>query len=107
MATNPIGKDTKTIGINMQKDMANDIATWLRRAKNVVAFQSSVWSRERTRRMDAAKRKPVTLAYLEEHPSKEKATSREIQIKKWSRAKKQALIDGDIVQLHEPAKRRT
>ncbi|VGO20014.1 hypothetical protein [Pontiella sulfatireligans] len=25
MATNPIGKNTKTIGINMQKDMADEL----------------------------------------------------------------------------------
>ena len=32
MATNPVGKGTKTIGINMKKDMANELE---RRAKSM------------------------------------------------------------------------
>lgn len=37
-------------------------------------------------------RTPVELAYQEPHPSKSSALKREIQIKKWSRAKKVKLI---------------
>jgi putative endonuclease len=42
-----------------------------------------------------AKRLPVQLAYSEEQPSLEAAVKRERQIKRWSRAKKAALISGD------------
>ncbi len=51
-----------------------------------------------------AKRRPVKLSYTEFHPSKTKAMARETQFKKWSRAKKQALIDTDPAKLHELAK---
>jgi len=37
-------------------------------------------------------RLPVELIYQEEHPDKSTARKREIQIKKWSRLKKLALI---------------
>ncbi len=52
-----------------------------------------------------ANRRPVKLAFSETHPSKAEAIVRETQIKKWSRAKKQALIDGDAAKLHEHSKR--
>ena len=52
-------------------------------------------------------RRPVKLAFSETHPSKSKAIAREAQIKKWSRARKQALIDGDITKLHKLVKRRS
>lgn len=39
---------------------------------------------------------PVTLVYFEEYPTQEEAYRREKQIKGWSRAKKEALIRGDI-----------
>ena len=41
-------------------------------------------------------RRPVTLVYAEPVGTMSQARQREIQIKKWSRAKKAALIDGDI-----------
>ena len=46
-----------------------------------------------------AKRKPVKLVYKEELQSKPDAIAREVQIKKWSKAKKQSLIKGDVEQL--------
>lgn len=42
---------------------------------------------------------PVAVAFIEIHPSFASARQRETQIKKWSRAKKQALIAGDVDQL--------
>ena len=38
------------------------------------------------------RRLPVTLVYLEEHPSKSEARKREIKIKKWGQRKKRELI---------------
>lgn len=52
-----------------------------------------------------ALRKPVTLSYSETHESQEDAIEREKQIKKWSRAKKLALICGDTQKLKELSKR--
>ncbi len=54
-----------------------------------------------------ARRRPVELAYCENHASKAEAIAREVQIKKWSRAKKQALIEGNVGKLHKLAKRRS
>ena len=51
-------------------------------------------------------RRPLKLVYSETISSKAEAIAREKQIKKWSRAKKAALISGDCVQLHALAKRR-
>ena len=51
-------------------------------------------------------RRPVTLVYSEPHPTMESARQREVQLKKWSRAKKEALIAGDMVLLHELSSRR-
>ena len=42
-----------------------------------------------------AKRLPVRLVYSEVHPTRAAAAARERQIKRWSRAKKTALIEGD------------
>jgi predicted GIY-YIG superfamily endonuclease len=49
-------------------------------------------------------KKPVKLVYAETHLSERCAIHRERQIKKWSHAKKVALIDGDSEHLHELAK---
>ena len=38
-------------------------------------------------------RRPVALVYLERYRSKSRALRREIEIKKWSRRKKEALLD--------------
>ena len=49
-------------------------------------------------------RLPVKLVYKECSESKESAVQREIQIKKWSRAKKEALIAGDKQKLKSLSK---
>jgi len=41
-----------------------------------------------------ARRRPVELVYYEQHKTMSQARQRELQLKKWSRAKKQALIAG-------------
>jgi predicted GIY-YIG superfamily endonuclease len=48
----------------------------------------------------------VRLVYSEIHASELVAIDRELQIKKWSRAKKKALIDGNKNRLHELSKSR-
>lgn len=53
-----------------------------------------------------AARRPIHLVYHELHPTKESAIRREQQIKKWTRAKKQSLIKGDMNRLHQLSKRR-
>jgi predicted GIY-YIG superfamily endonuclease len=42
-----------------------------------------------------ARRRPITAAYAEEHSTKEAALHRERQLKRWTRAKQEALIEGD------------
>ena len=49
---------------------------------------------------------PVELVYAETHGTEIGAMRREQQLKRWSRAKKQALIAGDLNQLRDLAKRR-
>jgi putative endonuclease len=49
---------------------------------------------------------PISLAYSEEYPTYKEAFHREQQVKRWSRAKKEALIRGDIDELKQLAKRR-
>ena len=44
-------------------------------------------------------RRPVVLAYFETHPNRELALRRERQLKGWTRAKKEALIAGDLALL--------
>ena len=51
------------------------------------AGQGSTWT---------AKRLPVELVYLERHSDKSTAQKREKQLKGWSRAKKEALINGEL-----------
>ena len=51
-------------------------------------------------------RHPVALVYQEEHESEEQAISRERQLKRWTRAKKLALINGDRAKLKALARRR-
>ena len=41
-------------------------------------------------------RKPVKLVYSEEFPDIKSAMNGELQIKKWTKAKKEALIKGDL-----------
>jgi putative endonuclease len=44
------------------------------------------------------------LVYHEEHPSRLEAMGREAQLKRWSRAKKEALIKGDFDKLKKLSK---
>lgn len=49
-------------------------------------------------------RRPVKLVWSEEIPTLDDALLHEHQIKGWSRAKKEALIRGDFVAIHEIVK---
>lgn len=46
------------------------------------------------------------LVYCEAHPTREAAVNRELQLKGWSKAKKQALVLGDITGLKALSRRR-
>ena len=46
-----------------------------------------------------AKRRPVHLAYFEVHENRDAALTREQQLKGWTRAKKEALIAGNVTLL--------
>jgi predicted GIY-YIG superfamily endonuclease len=46
-----------------------------------------------------ARRRPVVLAYSEQCPTREAALTRERQLKRWTRAKKEALISGNLLLL--------
>jgi putative endonuclease len=52
------------------------------------------------------KRRPVRLMYAEAFETKTQAIKRERQLKRWSAAKKQSLLDGDIETLRRLSKRR-
>jgi predicted GIY-YIG superfamily endonuclease len=52
-------------------------------------------------------RRPVVLVYHEPHASEETAIARERQLKRWTHAKKLALVNGDLTRLKSLAKRRT
>lgn len=41
-------------------------------------------------------KKPVFLVYSEKHPDIKAAMNRELQVKKWTKAKKEALVKGDL-----------
>jgi predicted GIY-YIG superfamily endonuclease len=47
---------------------------------------------------------PVSLVHLESFPSLTKAVARESQLKKWSHAKKEALIKNDFTELNHLSK---
>ena len=53
-----------------------------------------------------AVRRPVSLAYSEQHPSTDSAIARERQLKHWSRSKKDVLISGDRDGLKQLSKSR-
>jgi putative endonuclease len=48
-----------------------------------------------------AARRPVEMVYAEEHSSTRSAKDRELQLKHWSRAKKEALIAQDLKLLNQ------
>jgi predicted GIY-YIG superfamily endonuclease len=51
------------------------------------------------------KHRPVVLVFTEAHPTKLTAIRRERQLKRWTRAKKEALIRGDLDLLHKLSRR--
>ena len=53
------------------------------------------------------KRRPVRAVYTEVFHTEAQAIKRERQLKRWSVAKKQSLIDGDIESLKRLSKRRS
>jgi tRNA/rRNA methyltransferase len=50
-------------------------------------------------------RLPVQLAWFEEFPTREEAKAAEAQVRNWSRKKKEALIDGNIDELKQAARK--
>ena len=46
-----------------------------------------------------ASRRPVDVVFIEAHDSRDDALARERQLKRWTRAKKEALIAGDFASL--------
>ena len=48
-----------------------------------------------------ARRRPVVMVYAEEYPDQKHALARERQLKRWSHAKKDALIFGDRKKLKQ------
>lgn len=56
--------------------------------------------------LHTAKHGVARLVYSEEHATEALAVARELQIKKWSRAKKMALINGDFERLRELSRSR-
>ncbi len=53
-----------------------------------------------------ASRRPVSLVFCQEFERIEDAISAERQVKGWSRAKKEALIAGDVLRLQSLSRRR-
>jgi predicted GIY-YIG superfamily endonuclease len=51
-----------------------------------------------------ATRRPVRSVWSQEFPTREEALAAELRIKRWSRAKKEALIAGDFEGLSQAAK---
>ena len=49
-----------------------------------------------------ANRRPVVLAYSESHATRETPLERERQIKRWTRAKKEALIANELMRSVDP-----
>ncbi|MGN6717902.1 MAG: GIY-YIG nuclease family protein [Candidatus Binatia bacterium] len=52
-----------------------------------------------------ATRLPITLVWFAEFPTREEAKAAEAQLKKWSRRKKEALIEGKIEELKVAARK--
>lgn len=53
-----------------------------------------------------ATRRPLRVVFTQEFPSREEALATELQIKGWSRKKKQALVRGDWPEISRLARRR-
>ena len=56
--------------------------------------------------LHTARRSDIRVVYTEIHPSRKSAIARERQIKRWSHAKKKALVKGQIDKLTERARGR-
>lgn len=52
-----------------------------------------------------ASRQPVQLVWFQEFPTREEAKAAEVQLKKWSRRKKEALIGGQMEELRAAARK--
>jgi len=50
---------------------------------------------------------PVRILWFESHPTSQAARTREQQLKRWSRAKKRALIEGDTDRLKRLSRRKS
>jgi predicted GIY-YIG superfamily endonuclease len=50
---------------------------------------------------------PVRILWFESHPTSQAARTREQQLKRWSHAKKRALIEGDTDQLKRLSRRKS
>ncbi len=59
-----------------------------------------------TARRTTAMFRPVELLYSEPHPDRSNAVKRERQLKRWSPAKKLALVNGNMVELKRLARSR-
>ena len=59
--------------------------------------RGAAWTRCRT---------PVVLAYQEPFPTEAEAVARERQLKRWTHAKKLALVEGNLARLKELSKSR-
>ena len=53
-----------------------------------------------------SRRRPLTLVYSEKHQTVDSAHRRERQVKRWTKEKKEALINGDLAGLKALSKRR-
>lgn len=83
----------------------------LRSADNKLYVGSTINMEERLKRHNAGYaskythlHRPVELVYKEEYDTYQEAFRRERQLKKWTLAKKEALIAGDIERLKELSK---
>ena len=52
-----------------------------------------------------ATRLPITLVWFEEFPTREEAKAAEVQLKHWSRRKKEALIEDNMEELKQAARK--
>lgn len=51
-------------------------------------------------------RRPVQVVYVEAHPNRASATRREAQVRRWTRARKIALVRGQLKRLRTPSELR-
>ena len=70
-------------------------------------LEKRLWAHEKGRAAThTARRRPLYLAYSEKHGTRESARRRELQIKRWTREKKEALISGNMEGLKSMGKKR-